>query len=37
VKGKKRYISLQELRERSEEIRKTEEGQEDIGGCGCFV
>lgn len=36
VKKVKRYISLRELRERQEEIRATEDGQFDWGGCGCF-
>ena len=37
VKKTRRYISLQELRERAEEIRATEEGQCDWGGCACFT
>lgn len=32
-----RHLSLKELRLRAEEIRLTEEGQLDLGGCGCFV
>lgn len=31
-----RYLTLKELRERAEEISKTEDGQLDFGGCGCF-
>lgn len=37
VKKVRRYISLQELRERQEDIRKTEDGQYEWGGCGCFA
>jgi hypothetical protein len=36
VKGERVYITLKHLRERAEEIKKTEEGQHDWGGCGCF-
>jgi len=36
VNNEKRYLTLKELRERAEEIAKTEEGQLDWGGCGCF-
>lgn len=36
VRGKDRYISLQELRERQAEVAATEDGQLDWGGCGCF-
>jgi len=31
------YLTLRELRERAEEIRQTEEGQTDFGGCACFA
>jgi hypothetical protein len=37
VKGVKRYISLKELRERAEEIKHTDDGKDDWGGCGCFA
>jgi hypothetical protein len=37
VNKEQRYLTLRELRERSEEIARTEEGQYDIGGCGCFL
>ena len=30
-------LSLRELRERAEEIRATEDGQLDWGGCGCML
>lgn len=37
-KGKQKFnLSLKQLRERAEEIRQTEDGQLDWGGCGCFV
>lgn len=34
--GKARPLTLKELRERSESIAQTEDGQHEWGGCGCF-
>lgn len=34
--GKRRPLTLTQLRERQEEISKTEDGQHEWGGCGCF-
>lgn len=36
VNGERRYLTLRQLRERAEEIKETEDGQLDWGGCGCF-
>jgi len=36
VKGEKVYLTLRDLRLRAEQIRQTEDGQLDWGGCGCF-
>lgn len=37
VNKEERYISLEQLRVRSQEIRNTEEGQLEWGGCGCAL